>query len=171
MPKMRLQVTEKKRNKNNIRGHLLQIISIVQTLMFVKEYLNQCQQVKRTLFFLKSIVVVLEESAKISSKHLLLLTMELQSWEVFIIAIVLKTSITIGVEVEALVQNAAVHRWLQNERKNTLQDSTVKPHRSMSKENLTKWTRFMLHTMHETMEAFLLQEGCSVLLDKTSCMG
>ena len=110
MPKMRLQVTEKRRNKNSIRDHLLQIISIVQTLMFVKGYLNQCQQVKRTLFFLKSIVVVLEESAKISSKHLLLLTMELQSWEVFIIAIVLKTSITIGVEVEALVQNAAVHR-------------------------------------------------------------
>ena len=108
---MRLQVTEKRRNKkHNTRDHLLQIISIVQTLMFVKEYLNQCQQVKRTLSFLKSIVVVLEESAKISSKHLLLLTMELQSWEVFIIAIVLKTSITIGVEVEALVQNAAVHR-------------------------------------------------------------
>ena len=83
-------------------------ISIVQTSKCVKEYLNQCQLVKRMLSFHKSIVE-LEESVKISSKHLLFLIMELRLWEAFIIATALRIY-TIGVEVEALVQRAAINR-------------------------------------------------------------
>ena len=105
--KIRLQDTEKNQNKS-IKGHLLLIINIAQTLTFVKEYLNQFQQVKKMWSFHKSIAV-LEESVKINSNHLHLLIMELKSWEAFIIATVSRISITTGVEVEVQVQRAAIN--------------------------------------------------------------
>lgn len=107
---MRLQATEEVRSQNNKEDHLWARINIDQTLKFAIEYHNQYQQAKRILHFHQLIVVVLEESARISSSHLLFLRMELQLWvEACIIAIVKRISIITEVEVEAQVLRVVIN--------------------------------------------------------------